>query len=235
MTESQIAIMREKARNKRYKKPLNQELNIDSMLSCLYDISAECSDVEYYFEADDPDLQCELLGGEDQLREFKIMFSNLSVDCEQMLEDLRYSYLPDWFDTFFAGISDDSQPMLGWDAFETDYFGLDPGFESRLAIQEAKKKVVRHTKEEILDGASRCFRIAINYLSLKSRYEDLKASMDIIREKSRAELDALRQINEVYVRADDASDGFRYRWCKEVRALDKLIDAVDPYSQIWLQ
>ena len=93
----------------------------------------------------------------------------------------------------------------------------------------------RCTKEEILDGASLCFRIAVNYLSLKSRYEDLKASMDIIRERNRAELDALHKINEVYEKADKASDGFRFTWEKEVATLDKLIDAIDPYSQIWLQ
>lgn len=238
MTEAQIAVIREKARNKRYKKPLNMDFNIESILTNLFDISSECCDVQYYFEADyDSDLLCDLFGGEDQLQEFKVMFSDLSAQCEQMNEDLRDPFLciPKWFDAFFAGISDDSQTMLGWDSFEQDYFGLLPGFESRVAISEARKKVERCTKEEILDGASLCFRIAVNYLSLKSRYEDLKASMDIIRERNRAELDALHKINEVYEKADKASEGFRYKSVKEIRTLDRLIDAIDPYSQIWLQ
>lgn len=237
MTEAQIAVIREKARNKRYKKPLNMDFNIESILTNLYDMSSECCDVQYYFEADDPDLLSDLLGGDDQLQEFKVMFSDLSAQCEQMNEDLRdpFLFIPKWFDAFFAGISDDSQTMLGWDSFEQDYFGLLPGFESREAISEARKKVERCTKEEILDGASLCFRIAVNYLSLKSRYEDLKASMDIIRERNRAELNALHKINEVYEKADKASDGFRFTWEKEVATLDKLIDAIDPYSQIWLQ
>lgn len=237
MTEAQIISIREKARNKRYKKPINKEINLETIRSSLYDISSECCEVAYLFESGD-DLFCDLLGGEEQLYEFKFMFSGLSADCEQMLEDLEYAYIPKWFDIFLAAISDESGSSLGWDYCEnseSDYFGLTDRYENRQVIEEAKKKVEHFTKAELIDGARQCFRITFNYLSLKSRYEDLKASMDIIRDTNKAELDVLKHINELYEKADISSNGFKYLWEKDVADLDKLFQQIDPYSQIWLQ
>ena len=234
MYDEQINIICEKARMKRYKKPISKEFNLDAIQDTLYDISSECYDVEYLFEADD-ELFSDLLGGDDQLREFKFMFSDLSVSCEQMITDIKDVYLPKWFDIFFAAMSDESCSMLGWDSYENDYLGLTDRFETRMAVEEAKKKLDRFTKSDLLDGARQFFRLVCNYLSLRSRYEDLKSSMDIIRGTNRAELDVLKHINELYEKADDASDGFTRQWQKEVLDFDKLIDEIDPYSQIWLQ
>ena len=235
MTDEQISIISDKARQKRYKKPINRDFNLDAIRSNLGEIYWECNDVEYYFEADDSEMLSDLLGGEEQLHEFKFMFSDLSADCDQMLEDLREAWCQEWFDIFFAAIADDSQTLLGWDSFESDYFGLMDRYESNLAIEEARTKMGRITKADILDGARQCFRIAFNYLSLKSRYEDLKSSMDIIRQTNKAELDAISHVNEIYDKADEASQGFKYEHNDEVRALNRLLNAIDPYSRIWLQ
>lgn len=235
MYDDQIAVIREKAKQKRYKKPAHKDLNLESIQYSLWDILEACAEVEYYFEGDDTDLFSELVGGDDQFQEFKFMFSGLSADCEQMMDDLKDGWVPRFFDTFFAALSDHSQTMLGWDTYENDYFGLEPGFESEIAIKEAKKKLQQYTKADLIEAASQCFLIAVNFLSLRSRYEDLKASMDIIRETNKAELDVLRHINELYQKADEVSKGFRYDWKHEVIDLQKLIDSIDPQSRIWLQ
>lgn len=95
--------------------------------------------------------------------------------------------------------------------------------------------MMRFTKEQILKGGRRCFRITLNYISLKSRYEDLKASMDIIREKNKGELDILKNINNLYEKANEVSNGFKYIYQKEVDSYNKYLAALDPYSRLWLE
>ena len=51
--------------------------------------------------------------------------------------------MPECSDDFFAGISGDGGGMLGFDEFEGDYFGLDAGYESRIACEEAEKRLIR--------------------------------------------------------------------------------------------
>lgn len=128
-----------KARNLRYKKPIAKDLNLDFIREALDDISYECYEVQYYVDGDEETLINALDGDEDDAYEFKMMFSDLVSECEQMQDDLRNEYISEYFDLFFAAINKGGE-MLGYDIYEHDYYGLS-SFESGLANEEAVKKM----------------------------------------------------------------------------------------------
>ena len=148
---------REKARLLRFKKPAVKDLNLAAIQYKLTEIEEACADVRWYCDSEDgwDTLLNALDGDDDDAWEFKTAFANLAGDCEQMREDM--DRLDDWdydnlvgdrFDLFFAGIGADDVGggMLGWDSYESDYFGLEPGWESRAAEKEAREKLERLTK-----------------------------------------------------------------------------------------
>lgn len=73
-----------KAHNLRYKKAIAKDINLEQIQEDLSEIMEACDDVRYYFEEDDDTLINALDGNEDEAFEFKMMFANLSVECESM-------------------------------------------------------------------------------------------------------------------------------------------------------
>lgn len=220
---------REKARQLRYKKAIAKEFNLESIKDTLCDIQGECDNVKYYFECDDDDtLLNALCGDEEQEWEFKMMFADLCAECEQMWTDLEEEYIPEYFDTFFGAVS--SGQMLGWDEYEGDYFGLFDGYEDRLAKEENRKRMLRKTKQEIIEAACVCFRIAQAYMGLMRRYDCLKGALDILRDENTGFLQMVKQIEEKYEAAE--KDGF-YGWYESTREFDRLVENMPQIA--WLQ
>ena len=81
-----MAVKQEKVRKLCYKKPLLKELNYDFMCEKAYEILEECQALEY---ADDDEILEAFDYDEEQLFEFKMLFSTLSADCENFIEDLQ--------------------------------------------------------------------------------------------------------------------------------------------------
>ena len=75
-----------KARNLRYKKPIATQMNFETIKENLWEMQSECADVRYFFDdSEDPEtLIGELLGDEDEAYEFRMMFSDLSAECEHL-------------------------------------------------------------------------------------------------------------------------------------------------------
>ena len=67
-------------------------------------------------------------------------------------------------------------------------------------------------------------------ISLISR---LKTAMDILRDENTGYLQMIKQIDEMYEKADEESDGFRYKWCKSVRELDRILGNLP--QEAWIQ
>ena len=84
-----------KALNLRYKKAIAKDINLEKIQEDLSDIMEACDDVRYYFEEDDDTLINALDGNEDEAFEFKMMFANLSAECESMYADLQEEYILD--------------------------------------------------------------------------------------------------------------------------------------------
>lgn len=224
--KSEVARLR--ARNLRYRKAIVKDANIETIQEELNEIYEECDNVRYYFEGDDDTLLNALDGDEDEAYEFKMMFSDLSYECERMMEDLHYGYVPEYFDNFFVAASS-NEALMGWDAFEGDYFGLGDSFEENLARKEARKRMERMTKNEIMEAAQVCFRVFRAYMGIRHRYDCLKAAMDILRDENTGYLKMVKSIEEAYERA--AADDFRYS--KAAREFEELTKALPDMA--WIQ
>lgn len=222
-----------KAMNLRYKKPLAAGLNLDDIQSALWDINEACGDVQYYIDSDDETLINALDGDEDDAFEFKMMFADLSAECEQMQYDLRNEYVPEYFDIFFAAVNKRGD-MLGYDIYEHDYYGLN-NFESGLANEEAKKKLKRLTKDELIEAAQWCFGVYQSYISLQHRYDCIKSALDILRDENTGYLQMVQQIEELYEKANEETNGFQRNFGTK-SALDDLNTLLENMPQeAWIQ
>ena len=86
---------------------------------------------------------------------------------------------------------------------EGDYFGLDSWLVNPAQL-EADKRLMRLTKQELLDAASQCFRVAMAFVALKSRWGDLKDSIDIVRAQNDGLLTTIKRIEDICDRADSS-------------------------------
>lgn len=201
---------RRKARNLRYKKPIAKGLNLNDIKNFLWEISEACEEVQYYIDGDDDTLLNALDGDEDDAYEFKMMFSELSSECEQMQCDLEEEYIPEYFDLFFVAVNKGGE-MLGYDTYEGDYYGLS-GFDCGLANEEAVKKIKSLTKDQLIETMQCCFGIYQAYIGLTYRYDCIKAAMDILRDENTGYLKMVKQIEELYEKANEETEGFKYCW-----------------------
>lgn len=224
-------IKRMKARNFRYNKSLAKGLNIDDIRNKLWEISEVCGEVEYYIDGDDDTLLNALNGDEDEAYEFKMMFSELSAECEQMQNDLENEYIPEYFDLFFVVVNKGGE-MLGYDTYEQDYYGLS-SFESRMANKEAEKKLKTLTKENLIETMQSCFGIYQAYIGLIYRYDCIKAAMDILRDENTGYLQMVKQIEEMYERVNEETDGFRYNYSDTLKKFEKLLENIP--REAWIQ
>lgn len=229
---------REKARALRYRKPAVKDLNIAEILEQLMEIEEECAEVHWYCDSEDgwDTLLNALDNDDDDAWEFRTAFAELEGQCERMRDDLTERFhlamgVTEGFDIFFAGIGAGATfgGMMGYDEYEQDYFGLEPGWESEQAEKTATEKLKRLTKDELLDTAGRCFRIAVNFLSLRHRYDNLKAAMDILREQNTALLQQVKAIEEAY----EAATRSEYEWENDTGRFDALLRALP--DRAWIE
>ncbi|MDE5892126.1 MAG: hypothetical protein K2H45_04275 [Acetatifactor sp.] len=223
---------RRKARELRYRKAIVKDVNLDKIWEDLWEIQEACNDVRWYFEVDGDEetLLNALNGNEDEAYEFRMMFSDLSAECEKMREDLQEEYIPECFDTFFTAVNTEGT-LLGWDPYEGDYMGLGSSFEDEKAVEEAKKKMQRKTKDQILEIARYCFKIFQAYIGIRHRYDCLKAAMDILKDENTGYIQMVKQIEEVYEKA--AKDGFYGGFGPHAAEFDRLISCMP--QEAWIQ
>ena len=224
-TKAQIAeeLRRDKAKNMRYKKAVCTELNLESIQNGLCDMEETCSNFRYYIEQDDGTMLDELIGDEEESWELRSAYSMLSADCEQMHDDMENEFVPEFFDDFFGSIA--QQKMMGFDRYEGDYFGL-TSYEEQWAREECQKRLMTRTKAEIIDAYGICFRIAVNYISLKNRYDSLQAYTEILNGVNSGVLATVKRLEEIY------DEQIEKRW-PEWREFDNLTEALPP--EAWIQ
>lgn len=194
---------RRKARELRYRKPIVKNINLEFITQDLYDIQEECESVHWYFEDENDSLINALDGNEDEAYEFKMMFGDLCAECEQFREDINMEYIPECFDLFFvaSGAGEYGDGLLGYDSYEQDYFSLQ--CTDSFAEEECQRKLKQLTKDELIQATMQCFRIYHAYIGLRHRYDCLKASMDILRDQNTGYLQMVKQIEELYEKANE--------------------------------
>ncbi len=222
-----------KAKQLRYKKPIVRDLNLDAITQDLWDMQEECEDIRWYTDSDDGEdsLINALDGDEDEAYEFKMAFADLCAECERMMEDLQEEWVPDCFDIFFvaAGAGDSWGGLLGYDSFEQDYFGLN--CTDDWAEDKAKKKLKQMTKDELIDAARQCFKVFQAYMGLRTRYDSLKAAIDILRDQNTGYLQAVKEIERLYEKAFE-DERSRREYSEESREWKRYTDALP--QETWI-
>lgn len=224
-----------KAKELRYKRPIVKDLNLESIVQNLWDIQEECDNIRWYCDTDEETLINALDGDEDQAFEFKMMFSDLCAECERMCRDLEEKWVPEYFDIFFVvmGAGQNFGGILGFDIYEQDYFGID--CLDAFAEEEGKKILKRLTKDNLIAAARQCFCIYQSYIALRYRYDCLKASMDILRDQNTGYLQMVKQIEDLYEKANKETHGFKWVYGKKplLKELNRLLDSMP--QEAWIQ
>lgn len=221
-----------KARQLRYKKPMAKDVNLDFITQDLWEIQGECEEIRWYTDSEDGEdsLINALCGDEDEAYEFKMAFADLCAECEKMGEDLKEEWVPECFDIFFvAAGAGKTSGILGWDAFEQDYFGIEclPCF----AEDEARKKLRQMTKDNLISAARQCFKVYHAYIGLRTRYDSLKAAIDILRDQNTGYLQAVKEIEKLY-EAVSEDEWTRDKHSKESREWQRYTDVLPPEAWI---
>ena len=224
---------KEKARELRYRKPIVKNLNLEFIEQDLWDIQDECECVRWYTDSDDGEdsLLNALIGDEDEAYEFRMMFADLCAECDRMEFDLKEHWGPECFDIFFvsSGAAVDFGGLLGFDSYEQDYFGISP-YES-FAEDEAKKKLMRMTKEDLITSARQCFKVYQAYIGLRHRYDCLKSAMDILKDKNTGYIKTIKEIEKLYEKASKQK-GLYANYSKEWKEFERYTDALP--QEAWI-
>lgn len=225
---------RDKARKLRYKKPIVKNLNLEYIQQDLWDIQEACEDVHWFTDSEDGEdtLLNALNGDEDEEYEFKMAFADLCGECERMFEDLHEEWVPECFDIFFVaeGGGDEYGGLLGLDEYEGDYYGIS-AFES-YAEDEAKEKLKRMTKDNLIAAARQCFKVYSAYIGLRNRYDSLKAAIDILRDQNTGYLQVVKKIEKLYEEASK-QQGRYAEYSKGWKEFERFTDALP--QEAWIQ
>lgn len=196
LTEQEIR--RQKARDLRYKKPMLLNLNIDTIKEWLWDAQEACSEWSWMDEEHHDEMLDAFDGNDEEYSSYQNAFAALDADLSRFCDDFGNEWIPECFDDLMCGIGGDGGEILRYDAEESDYYGLAEKWEERYAIEEAKKRLTRMTKAELLEATGQCFRIALSYMALKSRVSDLTAAIEIVRGINRDILQTVKDISTLY-------------------------------------
>lgn len=226
------AMTAEKARSLRYKRPVAKGMNLFTIRQELDEMREACDEVRW-FESDEENLVAAMDGDEDEAYEFRMAFADLSAELEQFCYDLEDADVSGCFDELFpavrAGCFDG---YLGFDEHEGDYFGIEP-YEYAWAEDEARKRLLRLTKAELLYAVGASLRICVSYLGIRYRYDCLKSAIDILRGRNMERIQLCKKIEDQYETAEASSDGFRFRFDEEVCKYDRLLEEVP--QEYWIQ
>lgn len=221
-----------KAMQLRYKKPIVKEINYEFIVQSLWEIQEECEEVRWYCDSEDGEdtLLNSLDQNEDEAYEFKMAFADLCAEVDTMLSDIQDAYVPEYFNDFFVAIHGASVGggLLGWDSYEQDYFGIDfYGY----AEDESEKRIMRLSKKELLEAVGVCLKIYASFIGLQSRYENLKAAMDILREQNKAQLNVIKEISALH--DDMQNKAYKYSERQKMnRKWNELLNALP--QEAWL-
>ncbi len=224
----------ERTRPLRYKRSALMSMGFSDIRCELDEIQEACYQVQYFIENDDGTLLNALDGDEEEEFEFKMAFSDLSAMVDQLIDAIyqQTAWENDYeqmFNDCTAALIGNRYRLVGFDFEEEDYYSL-TSYEKELAVTEAGKRLMRHTKAEILSTIGQCMGILLSYLDLRQRYDYLKATMDILRDENTSLLKTIKAIDEAYEEAE--SVGFWY-WEQATEKFDRLLAALP--DRVWVE
>ena len=197
------------ARELRYKKPILERLNYEAITSELWDTQSKCDELLYMEDVDRGAILDALDGDEDDAEEYRMTFADISADCERLIDAMSGSDVEENFDAFLVTANGGFYRTVGYDSYEADYFLLS-GYESEWAQSEAAKRLMRLTKQEILDLARKVFGVIAAYTDLMQHYDKLEAVYNLVKGENAELLSAVKRIDEAYERYIETQDVSAY-------------------------
>ena len=225
-------IRRQKAANLRYKKPMLEDIGYMQIMDTLYDI-ASCAEEISYMEEDE--ILAALDDDEEQLYEFKMSFSDVAYEAEQLqgiLDEIcRYSddYEQTFNDLTVSLLGKQNMKAVGYDDYEEDYFRLTM-YETGLAAEESGKRIMRKTKSEMLTDIGQAMSVVIGFLNIKYKYDYLKSTIDILLDRNNGIIKTIKDIEETYNKAEE--DDFR-EFSDSTKKLEKLCSKLP--ERMWIE
>lgn len=194
-----IAIRKEKAKGLRYKRAILPGMNLSDIRSWAYDAMNDCYEYSFAESNNYEELVNVLDGDVEEAQAYLLAFASLEADLSRFTDDLENEWVPECFDDMIVGICGeyDSQ-MDGYDAFDGDYFGLQTSWEKECAIEVTKERLKKLKKDELIEAAGQCIRIALSYMALKHRADDLQAAAEIVRGMNNGLLRDVQAVNKIY-------------------------------------
>ena len=231
---------------RRCRNPALSSMAYGMIASELEGISEACCDIHSF--CDDERTLLDALDGDDEAEyEFRIAFAALDEKVDALLEafqraewaepyDKQYDPEAD-FDSCLVALVEDfyherGDPVWGWDAGENDYFDLDP-YDGEYAVQKAVKRLCRKTKPQMVRSVQHTLRIFLAMIDIREEFDYIKNAFDIVKDENMALLRTVRDIEDAYETADEASFGFRYGSCPEVRTFDRLVSTLP--DRCWVE
>lgn len=225
---SDPAVRAEKARQLRYKKPALASIGFDAMFNELFVIMEECSDIQYFVE--DEETLLKALGDDEEAAwEFRMSFTALSAKAEELYNLFLEENVQQNYDDCTVALIGNRYRTLGFDFEEEDYFAL-CRYETDLAYSEAGKRLMRHTKAEMISIFGQCLGALVAFLDLRQQHDFLKATIDILRGDNGALLKLIKEVDEAYEEA--AAEAFR-PWSPATKRFDHLTSQLP--DRMWVE
>lgn len=228
----------EQCRNLMYKRAIVEELNLFEIQNCLTDMTEACSNIHYAFD-DDETLINAFDGNEDEAHEFIMTFTDLDVEIERLYESFEemYGYRDDpekEFNDVTVALIGEWFRILGFDSYREDYFGFESHYLEGISVEESQKRIMRKTKKDMLDKIGKTMAFLIKYIDVKSRYEYMKAAVEIFQNENIAVYSTIKNINDKYKELFD-KNGKLDRWEKEkqIREFDKIVEELP--EKYWVE
>lgn len=226
----------EKCRNLCYKKPALMDLGYYAITEKLDEIQEVCSEIHWAYD-DDETLVNAFDGNDEEAWEFKMAFAELEGEAYQLSDSIRENFCynnaeQDFNDTSVALIGD-CYDMVGYDGYEENYYRL-TSYETRLAETEAGKRLMRKTKPEIIATIGQTIGIILSFQNVQFKYEYLKSTIDIFKDKNMSVLQVIKAIEEQYMSLFD-EDGNLDTWLKfkEIRKFDSMVQELP--EKYWVE
>lgn len=231
MSKEVAAMLRkEKARRLRNKKPVIPRLCLREVREWLDEAMTAAGEYTYADEETHDELVNALDGDEEEAHAYRMAFAGLSADCEQFYNDLEVEWVPKCFDDMLVAIASATEDVGWYDEDARDYYGLNDGWETESAILEARDRLKRLTKDELIDAARQCMRIALNFVAMQSRLDDLQAAAEIVRGLNGGLMRDVQTIEHLY--EDMQSDDWK-KQDEARRRFDQAVELLPP--EIWVR
>lgn len=209
----------ERAKALRYKRSALSTMGYYQITRELDEISEACDDIRWAF--DDEDVTQAIMDGEDDDIGYRMEFSELSALVDRLREQI-YAIEPQDYDDCTVALIGNRFSLVGFDGYEEDYFIL-CSYESELATTEAGKRLMRHTKAEIISQIGQSVGMMMAFYDLRQRFDYIQAALGVLVDKNLETLHMIRGIEEAYSKWDE--NGCR-QYGPELRQLETLADAM---------